>query len=125
MQHSQAALCPYPSTEVVPVFYQQRRNCIIGGYAACSMLNRLPGQGCHFGDYPEVWKFVWGRVVTLRRPWTAPKRPHLQGHFWSRPHGTEQPAAARLEPPLARAADRRSADLAGPGRGFPRRAAVA
>lgn len=66
------------------------------------MLNRLPGQGCRFGDYPGAWKFVCGRVVVLGGPGQS-LRVHTCRAILAGGSRRRAAAAARPEPQRRRA----------------------
>lgn len=84
---------PYLSIEDISAFYQWRWNCIIVEYAAHSVLNGLPGKGCHFGVGPREGPLC-SETATLAGP------------FCPRPHRTEQRQQRLLLEPQARPASR-------------------
>ncbi|XDB61755.1 hypothetical protein AB1E18_015111 [Capra hircus] len=81
---------PYLSIGDISAFYQRRWNCIIVEYAAHSVLNRLPGKGCHFGVGPREGPLC-SETATLAGP------------FCPRPHRAEQRQQRLLLEPQARA----------------------
>lgn len=81
---------PYLFIGDISAFYQRRWNCIIVEYAAHSVLNRLPGKGCHFGVGPREGPLC-SETATLAGP------------FCPRPHRAEQRQQRLLLEPQARA----------------------